>query len=58
MNQDHKVLHDYANDLYLASDQLGLSEWERDFVFDMVGMKTYSPKQGEKILQIAEKYDL
>lgn len=53
-----KILKAYANDLYLASDELGLTDWEKDFVFDMVNKVGYFPKQAEKLLQLAEKYDI
>lgn len=56
--KEHKVLKDYATDLYMCSDSLGLTEWEKDFCFDMTNQRSFSEKQKEKILDLTEKYDL
>lgn len=56
--KEHKVLKDYATDLYMIADSKGMSEWEKDFLFDMTNQRSFSPKQKEKILQLVEKYDL
>lgn len=55
---ESKVLKDYANDLYLASDAVGMTEWEKDFAFDMSNQVNYSAKQKDKILSLVEKYEL
>jgi len=57
-SSESKVLKDYANDLYLASDAVGMTEWEKDFAFDMSNQVSYSAKQRDKILALVEKYEL
>jgi hypothetical protein len=51
------TLNEYANELYLVSDQVGMTVWEKDFLFDMVSMKSYSRRQAEIILQLVDKYE-
>lgn len=55
------ILKEHVKDLLHMSDQLGLSDWERNFLTDMDNRRSFlslSPAQKQKILDIAEKYDL
>lgn len=56
--KEHKILKDYATDLYMLADAKGMSEWEKDFLFDMTNRRSFSAKQREKILQLVERHDL
>lgn len=55
---EHKVLKDFATDLFMCAYSLGLTEWEKDFCFDMTNRRSFSPKQKAKIMALTEKYDL
>lgn len=57
----NSILKEHVQDLLYSSDQLGLSAWEIGFLTDMNERRSFlslSPAQKQKILDIAEKYDV
>lgn len=56
--KDNKQFKNWANDLYLASDSVGMSEWEKDFCFDVSRQNTFTPKQKQKLSELVERYTL
>lgn len=55
------VLKEYCDDLREMQDQLGLSQWEQEFLESMRirgKLEHLSEKQKQTILNLVEKYDL
>jgi hypothetical protein len=55
------ILKEHVKDLLLVADQVGMSDWERNFLQDMDDRRSFlslSPKQKQAILTLAEKYEL
>jgi acyl CoA:acetate/3-ketoacid CoA transferase alpha subunit len=58
---DYALLKETVDDLYLIMDQVGMSDWERDFVTSMKerdNLLFLSSNQKQKIADLVEKYDL
>lgn len=56
---ERTILKGYVNDLQHVQDQVGLTDWERDFIEKMKVLnflENLSPKQKDVILKLAEKY--
>lgn len=59
MKSEDEVLLGYVSDLHKVADQVGMSTWEQDFIFDQTRFTTFkhaSQKVKSKIIELAEKY--
>lgn len=61
MSTELSLLKETVEDLYLIMDQVGMGDWEREFVTAMKerdNLLFLSAKQKQKISDLVEKYDL